>query len=61
MYIYFSETTKFYKALAMIGIDFFMINKLFPKRTRDEIKVYIVHTYSKIERRIVFENHVHHS
>lgn len=32
------ETKKFYKALAMIGIDFFLISQLFPKRTRLEIK-----------------------
>lgn len=32
------ETIKFYKALRMIGTDFTMIQKLFPQRTRDEIK-----------------------
>ncbi|KAL4224691.1 Transcription factor TFIIIB component B [Mactra antiquata] len=32
------ETKKFYKALAMIGIDFFLICKLFPGRTRFDIK-----------------------
>ncbi|XP_045175419.2 transcription factor TFIIIB component B'' homolog [Mercenaria mercenaria] len=32
------ETKKFYKALAMIGIDFFLINQLFPNRNRFEIK-----------------------
>lgn len=32
------ETTKFYKALSMIGTDFTMIQKLFPNRSRDEIK-----------------------
>ncbi|XP_052229354.1 uncharacterized protein LOC127843667 isoform X2 [Dreissena polymorpha] len=32
------ETMKFYKALAMIGIDFFLITQLFPNRTREDIK-----------------------
>ncbi len=32
------ETAKFYKALSMIGTDFTMIQRLFPNRSRDEIK-----------------------
>ena len=35
----FSETAKFYKALAMVGIDFFLIQKMLPNRKRFEIKV----------------------
>ncbi|XP_052802549.1 uncharacterized protein LOC128232831 isoform X2 [Mya arenaria] len=32
------DTTKFYKALAMCGLDFFLISQLFPKKTRLDVK-----------------------
>ena len=34
-----TETAKFYKALAMVGIDFFLIQKILPNRQRFELTV----------------------
>ena len=33
-----SDTAKFYMALSAVGTDFTMINAMFPKRTRQQIK-----------------------
>ena len=35
----FSETARFYKALSQVGTDFSLMCRLFPSRSRRELKV----------------------
>jgi len=54
-----SETTKFYKALAMIGLDFTMISQLFPNRSRMDIKVvdpHLSHPYIPLYNKTAKQN-----
>ena len=38
VFLSYSDTAKFYMALSAVGTDFTMINAMFPKRTRQQIK-----------------------
>ena len=42
----FVAMVRFYKALSMVGTDFFLMSKLFPSRSRKELKVIVCCTFT---------------